>query len=362
MFRTYLFFSVLLLTQGAWAACPWANYQSVLQIDSGRSTRSTPLSLQQVREDLACFRLVANNYIYEYPSPPTRLLQRLSKLEDNAQEMNALELMQKLFALHEGYLDTHAGYQLQEQELSLEVPEKKTVSLKQNLAPEQIHELGKLKYFRPADFLGTPTPAQENFIETFSTAQGDWVLDLRGNGGGDDTFAHRLASALFTAAQPIPQERLIQRSSLFVYAGLLNSIRALDYRGYEETEQQVLDLLKSTTTLAELLPAEDSDDSEELLGTRSEPFTGTLTILVDGGCASSCETVLEKLNQHRRVKVVGQNTYGSLHYSNPALYQLPHSGILVRMPTLYHLYENGAVEGVGYVPDVLTSEIDLDRL
>lgn len=364
MLNVYLILIASLLTAQAWANCPWMSYREILRLDSDRTNAATLLSAEQVKEDLACFRLVANHYVYEFPGPPTQLLARLSNLEQRALQMSASTFMRKLFELHEGFLDAHVGYQLQNEELTPQFPNKIQVKLKQALATENIHRFEHLTYFRPENFFGSPTPPQLRFIQQFSQSNDRWVLDLRGNGGGDSTFANELTKALFTPEECIPQERSFQNSSLLVYAGLLNITRALQYRGEEQAqfERDVLALLGQTSSLEELLNFWVDEDSEKLTGERSSTFNGELILLVDGGCASSCEGVVTRLSVHPNVRVLGQNTFGALHYSNPAMFQLPHSGIIVRIPTLHNSYENDVAEGIGHVPDVLATEVDLDRL
>ena len=60
--------------------------------------------------------------------------------------------------------------------------------------------------------------------------------------------------------------------------------------------------------------------------------------------------------------MIGENTRGALHFGNAATFMLPHSGILVHMPTRSEVYENDAPEGIGYTPDIISDVVDLDQL
>ncbi|MGE3611731.1 MAG: hypothetical protein AB7I27_19225, partial [Bacteriovoracaceae bacterium] len=51
-----------------------------------------------------------------------------------------------------------------------------------------------------------------------------------------------------------------------------------------------------------------------------------------------------------------------LGFSNAMTFMLPNSGIVVRLPTLLHKYENDAPEGVGYAPNRELTYIDLQTL
>jgi hypothetical protein len=354
------------ITANASVTCPWSKPNELLAIDSARSLPEKKLSRDDVLQDLDCFKLIATQYIYDYPNPPTLLLGRLASLHAEEREFSASELADELFELHDGMPDFHFGYQIGEQILELQNSGKKEVALSQQLESKKIIPVvtknAPATYYRPEDFFGDLTQDQSQFIRRVSNTDSNFIVDLRGNGGGDDKFAFELAKVLFTRSEKIPQAKSFQAASLFVYAGLLNTVRALDYRGMEDFQQQVIEALGSVNVFSDLLLSEFEEDSETLVGNRKKPFTGKMILLIDGGCASSCETVVEKLMNHPRVTLVGQNTFGALHFSNPAMYQLPNSGIFVRIPTLRHIYENDAPEGVGYVPDVFAETVDLVNL
>ncbi len=346
--------------------CPWSKPDDLLLIDSARSLPEKKLSKNHVLQDLDCFKLIANNYVYNYPNPPSLLLGRLASLRAEEREFAASELADKLFELHNGMPDFHFGYQIGDRSLELQSSGKKEVALTQSLESKKLIPVvtknAPATYYRPEDFFGDLTQDQSQFIRRVSNSDSNFIVDLRGNGGGADNFAFELAKVLFTRREKIPQEKSYQVGSLFVYAGLLNTVRVLEYRGMEDFEQQVLEALGSVNIFSDLLISEFEEESETLVGNRKKPFTGRMILLIDGGCASSCETVVEKLMNHPRVTLVGQNTYGALHFSNPAMYQLPNSGIFVRIPTLRHIYENETPEGVGYVPDVVAEIVDLPSL
>ncbi len=361
-----IFFVSISAIANASVTCPWSKPDDLLVIDSARSLPSKKLSRDYVLQDLNCFKVIANQYVYDYPNPPSLLLGRLASLQALNGEYAASELASKLFNLHDGMTDFHFGYQIGEQSLELKKKKKKEVVLTDALESKKIIPVvtknGPATYYRPEDFFGDLTQDQTQFIRRVSKSDSNFIIDLRGNGGGDDNFAFELAKVLFTRSEKIPQAKSFQAGSLFVYAGLLNTLRALDYRGMEYFEQQVLEALSSVKSFSDLLLSEFEEESDTLVGNRKKPFDGRIILLIDGGCASSCETVVEKLMNHPRVTLVGQNTFGALHFSNPAMYQLPNSGIFVRIPTLRQILENDAPEGVGYAPDVFAETVDLANL
>jgi C-terminal processing protease CtpA/Prc len=96
-------------------------------------------------------------------------------------------------------------------------------------------------------------------------------------------------------------------------------------------------------------------------GKRETKFKSKIVLLIDSGCASSCETIVEKLSAHSYAILVGQNTMGALHFSNAVTFMLPNSDIITKVPTLFHKYEFDATEGEGYSPTIrLDFIIDLE--
>ncbi len=60
------------------------------------------------------FKIIANNYVYNYPNPPSLLLERLEKFQADHRELTAYDLTKKLFELHNGMHDSHFSYQIDE--------------------------------------------------------------------------------------------------------------------------------------------------------------------------------------------------------------------------------------------------------
>ncbi|MFC1482236.1 S41 family peptidase [Myxococcota bacterium] len=79
-----------------------------------------------------------------------------------------------------------------------------------------------------------------------------------------------------------------------------------------------------------------------------------ILVLVNRGCASSCESTLESLVRHPRVVTVGQNTGGYVSFGNNGCILLRHSQIMVQLATDYWRRASKAFEEkVGYRPDVV---------
>ncbi|MEF3317096.1 hypothetical protein P0Q09_08445, partial [Campylobacter jejuni] len=69
------------------------------------------------------------------------------------------------------------------------------------------------------------------------------------------------------------------------------------YRGVERYEEMVLPLLKGKT-ISEILPFTFVTEESSLVGERQSRYTSDILLLIDGFCASACETIVEKLSWH----------------------------------------------------------------
>lgn len=357
-----LLFSVMLCSSAIAAECPWVNLRGaeMMAFDSDLSV-DKPLSKDDVESDLKCLKILFENfYVAQTFYGDDVLISRLNQGIKEAQDLSGQELMKKIFALHQGMTDVHLGYSLGEEEARFTTFNKKTVELSDELPYDVVHDMGDSLYFRPGSLINF-SDEQKAFIELVGQTDKNLILDLRGNGGGDDDFAYALTEALFTPTQEIPLTKRHQVHSPLQRIGFSLTLLIHGYEVAEAYRRDVRDEVQSLP-FKELLPFTMSEEMEDLKGKRKSAFKSKITLITDGDCASSCETIVEKLSAHPQTKVVGTNTSGALHFSNAVVFMLPHSGIVVRLPTLFHEYENDAPEGVGYAPDVETTYVDLKAL
>ncbi|WP_437730897.1 S41 family peptidase [Sorangium sp. So ce1335] len=191
-----------------------------------------------------------------------------------------------------------------------------------------------------------------------------FVVDLRGNGGGDYRFAERFALALTDA----PLRALDEREVISVAAaeGRANSVRRRLARGDvpEEARPRFLDHLAAMERLAGALRARPSAAPRTDLTTRGALLRGRApgprgatsargVFLVDRGCASACEMLLALVRQIPGVLVAGQNTRGGMSVGEVALFRLPRSGVTISFGTRAFRDPLGDfVELRGFEPDV----------
>lgn len=187
------------------------------------------------------------------------------------------------------------------------------------------------------------------------------IIDLRGNSGGDDTTAYRIAQALGGEFLRRDHAYKVSLHTSAAFALQINSI-TLAIAEARRTGQPVDALLElRRDRLARLRAAEEHGPElarEELgplvpLPERFTPYEGRVVLLVDRRCGSSCETGVEVLRQLPGAVVIGENTAGALHSGNAGRLLLPNSKLLVMIPMHTVRYEDGRfLERVGLAPDV----------
>ncbi len=192
--------------------------------------------------------------------------------------------------------------------------------------------------------------------------EGDaFIIDMRGNGGGDDTRGYQLAETLIdgdvwggagiAAHFRETPETLTLRKNMFDRDGrrkdgtLSEHMQAAYTKVSTERDEAVVGKRAEYRVVTVPPP-------QVVLGPRA--FQGAIAILVDEDCKSSCESSLFVLRQHPKAKVFGARTAGYVHFGNGGLLGLPESGISVLIPTKYNEFPSGKFyDKVGFEPDVL---------
>jgi len=184
------------------------------------------------------------------------------------------------------------------------------------------------------------------------------VIDLRGNGGGDDSRGMQLARTL-TDSQPDPGfVRTHQRRSPEALTLLLN--------GFELEVRQPDGSLPAWAAERRAAEVKERDDAARSpLADRTidaprpgppgpKAYPGEVAVLVDASCASSCESTLRALRRHPRAVVIGERTAGYVGFGQVGTLVLPHSGVEIGIPTKHFEQEGGkSVDKVGFEPDVV---------
>jgi hypothetical protein len=187
-----------------------------------------------------------------------------------------------------------------------------------------------------------------------------FVVDLRGNGGGNFGYAERFVLELTDATL----RRLDEREVVSVAAaeGRANSARrhlALGevpaaaepvFRAHVEALEEAAAALREQGAGR----ADRVITGEQVRGRAPGPLRGRAVLLVDGGCASACEMTVALARQIPGVVVAGEPTRGSMAAGEIALFRLPRSGVLVSLGTrAFRDPLGGFAETRGFLPDVL---------
>ncbi len=213
-------------------------------------------------------------------------------------------------------------------------------------------------------------PAWNGFIEQvrsiLQTAPA-LVLDVRGNVGGDATYAQKLVALLLGNENLAPSaiQKIVERqhpASLALRANQtwleLNQWRIQGRSAPESLKDQLRQTLKRydvANSGREPLEKVVTSDTA-LIWNPEKGFAGPIRILMDHSCRGSCEAMLVSLEKHPNIQFVGEPTAGVLHFDETGTLLLPRSGIEVLIPTqIKILVDDRFIERSGLVPHVPVS-------
>ncbi|UQA63439.1 S41 family peptidase [Polyangium aurulentum] len=187
-----------------------------------------------------------------------------------------------------------------------------------------------------------------------------FVIDLRGNHGGNYAFAERFLLSLTSA----PIRALDAREVLSATAaeGRASSIRARLLRGDVPLAARgdFLAQIELLEALASDLRARPERGRREIVrrgkvlrGRAPGPLAGRGVLLVDRGCASACEMLVALARQVPGLIVAGERTRGGMAVGEVALFRLPRSGLTLTLGTrAFHDPLGDFDETRGFSPDL----------
>lgn len=205
-------------------------------------------------------------------------------------------------------------------------------------------------------------------VQDLKAAKHAFVLDLRGNLGGDDRMAQAMARVLYglTDAEPVPtplESRLSkQTAEAFALRANAWAVEILQSRFDGQTQDKALQLRlnERRKTLGWMAKAKTGNyppisiyeySQPELSG--KEVFQAPVYVLIDRGCASTCELMLQYLEALPQRILVGEHTMGVVVYGEVGQLVLPASKTIVTLATTSARYrDDRAIEKQGYVPAI----------
>jgi C-terminal processing protease CtpA/Prc len=224
----------------------------------------------------------------------------------------------------------------------------------------------KILYVSITSFPSSRDLAWNGFIESVKAHLREssvMVIDLRGNGGGDDAKGYELAELAFGGKfdHPVNREYFSQTPETFIIAANGRRLQALYLKNQNASVPSYFAALHQEAMAKYQLAIEGKLPAEQVIfeepkNHKFNPRTGynkPIFILMDGGCGSSCESTIDAFETNPRVRKVGVHTIGMIHFGNVGALVLPNSKIHVQMATKYDEYfDKRFIERSGIKPNL----------
>jgi hypothetical protein len=242
MFKFLIVISLLPMSLFA-SECPWIgkDARALLSFDSDNSYEKN-LSKTEVLQDLDCLKIIIKNkYSATDYFHNIDLLERIDSAKESSEVVSTTGLLELIGEVHEGITDAHLSYSIYGgEELRFFTAKNNPVELKQDFPEEKVIENDKYTYFKPGFLDGSLSEGKESFIDYINNNDKNLVIDLRGNGGGDDELAKQLVEALFAINEYVPSTERIQVDSLFQKTGFCISLTMHEYSSAPDFCKQVV--------------------------------------------------------------------------------------------------------------------------
>ena len=206
---------------------------------------------------------------------------------------------------------------------------------------------GNIAYLRVQSFLGD-IEEDKPIIRAFYEDIRDYsylIIDIRGNSGGSDLYW------MGCIMSPLLQETL----EVSFYRVMKNGSYARTFHStIEWTDLATLPDLAGLPSEVRADFAFASTDLRSIEPDNSVNFDGEIFLLVDRGVASAAENFAAIAAASKWATLAGTRTGGDGTSTDPILFSLPNSGIVIRMPAILGLNPDGSANAeVGTQPDIL---------
>ncbi|MBX3017912.1 MAG: hypothetical protein KF767_08485 [Bdellovibrionaceae bacterium] len=259
-------------------------------------------------------------------------------------------------------------------------------------ASREIHDsrLGPVHVFRMPMFNPPEFEEAERIVQMVEESlphAGALIFDLRGNIGGFGFVPLQIAARLWGKPYragsiiqnfPQPVQEVGSLGGPYVHALIKNSaisggtpygryIERQTGRGFVGRGMDRLfgwfsggaageDVLKERWAVDSIdIPETRIEVNDKVVGHEGlyeKGFTKPIIVIVDKGCASACEMLLESLEEHPFATTWGERTMGAVQFGSTWTLVLPKSHLSISLPTSYTLYKDGRKPDVtGYTPE-----------
>jgi hypothetical protein len=198
-----------------------------------------------------------------------------------------------------------------------------------------------------------------------------FVIDLRGNGGGDDSMGFELARILLGMPEhvnlptPMASRRFLQTPEAFAvqsnyWAWSILRLQSSGEAAPTYMHQRRAEILSWMERAKDgQFPVEYIEHLPEQAIDQKLIFNSPVYILIDRACASACETTMQVMERLPSRILVGENTMGAVEYGEFGRIVLPHSRVSVSLSTMNVTFRDGRrLERAGYAPDLFVGAGD----
>ena len=182
----------------------------------------------------------------------------------------------------------------------------------------------------------------------------DIVVDLRGNGGGDDSYVTTWFAPHVNTSWTIPcQEQGMTLSASGSSIAYWNYAAWLSLNHHSVPEAFTAQHLRPhhDSHIITTAPGDGGITRESPIPAGTSPWMGRMIVAIDGGTGSSGESAALLLKSAFNAVLVGTPSYGVIDYGNSTPYYLPTSGMEIHLPAQANHWGT-TTDFIGIQPDV----------
>lgn len=182
-------------------------------------------------------------------------------------------------------------------------------------------------------------------------SHGNWIIDVRNNGGGSDsTYAPLMGWLLDGDLRGYRTEYYVTPANIKAQEEIC--ARTSDPAQCRKELDPVVARMRTAAPGSFVLKGSERIEYEKVKLEAKRP--ARVAVLTDRGCGSSCEQFVLEARTSYRVKVVGRPTYGSLDVSNLRPHVLPSGRAqLYYATTRTTRLPDMRIDTIGIAPDIL---------
>lgn len=188
------------------------------------------------------------------------------------------------------------------------------------------------------------------------------VIDMRGNGGGDDSKGFELSATLAGTYIKRPYGEQWNSYKPESYQLFVNTFEYWARIRRDEGKEVPSYIAQLKSDFIQKRDRALKGERPSLAGGEEPPgedfifaksIQKPIYILIDHGCASSCESTTDYFEFNPLAKTVGENTAGYIHFGNNGNVFLKNSGINLQMAVSFNSYLDGRfIEKKGITPEI----------